>query len=77
MHAIVGDFTSGNTSLLVMNPDFHFVLAMEVIVCTAGVGIVLRTGECMSPTVVESEVLRSVLEFAMMIALSSKLFMEH
>jgi hypothetical protein len=26
---------------------------------------------------VESEVLRSVLEFAMMIALSSKLFMEH
>jgi hydrogenase/urease accessory protein HupE len=60
-----------------MNPDFHFVLAMEVIVCTASVGIVLRIGECMSPTVVESEVLWSVLEFAMMIALSSKLFMEH
>ena len=77
MHAIVEGFTSGNTSLLVMNPDFYYVLAMEVIVCTAGVGNVLRTGECMSPTVVESEVLRSVLEFAMMIALSSKLFMEH
>ena len=77
MHAIVGGFTSGNTSFSVMNPDFRFVLAMEVIVCTASVGIVLRTGECMSPTVVESEVLRSVLKFAMMIALSSKLFMEH
>ena len=73
MHAIVEGFTSGNTSLLVMNPDFYLVLAMEVIVCTAGVGNVLRTGECMSPTVVESEVLK----FAMMIALSSKLFMEH
>jgi hypothetical protein len=77
VHAIVEGFTSGNTSLLVMNPDFYYVLGMEVIVCTAGVGNVLRTGECMSPTVVESEVLRSVLEFAMMIALSSKLFMEH
>jgi hypothetical protein len=26
------------TSFLVMNPDFHFVLAMDVIVCTACVG---------------------------------------
>ena len=77
MHAIAGGFTSGNTYFLVMNPHFHFVSAMEVIVCTADVGIVLWTSKCMSPTVVEPEVLRSVLEFVMMIALSSKLFMEH
>jgi hypothetical protein len=37
VHAVVGGFTPGNTSFLVMNPDFHFVLAMDVIVCTAGV----------------------------------------
>jgi len=35
MHAVVGGFTPGNTSFLVMNPNFHFVLAMDVIVCTA------------------------------------------
>ena len=50
MHAIVGSFTTANTSFLVMNPDFHFVLAMDVIVCTAGVGHVLRTSVCTSPT---------------------------
>jgi hypothetical protein len=61
---------------IVMNPDFHFVLAMDVIVCTAGVGNVLRTSVCMSPTVLEAEVLWSGLEFVMMIALGSKLFKE-
>jgi hypothetical protein len=30
---VVGGFTLGNTSFLVMNPDFHFALAMDVIVC--------------------------------------------
>ena len=77
MHAIVGGFTSDNTYSLMMNPHFYFVLAMEVIVCTAGVGIALRTSKCTGPTVVEPKLLSSVLEFAMMIALSSKLFMEH
>ena len=43
VHAVAGGFTPGNTSFLVMNPDFHFVLAMNVFVCTAGVGNVLRT----------------------------------
>ena len=38
MYAVVGGFTPGNTSVLVINPDYHFVLAMDVIVCTAGVG---------------------------------------
>ena len=38
MHAVVGGFTPGYTSFLAMNSDFHFVLAMDVIVCTAGVG---------------------------------------
>ena len=51
-----------------MNPDFHFVLAMNVIVCTAGVG---------SPTVLEAKMLWHRLEFVMMFALSSKLFKEH
>jgi hypothetical protein len=37
VHAVVGGFIPGNTSFLVMNPDFHFVLAMDVIVCTADV----------------------------------------
>jgi hypothetical protein len=64
----------GNSSFLVMNPDFHFVLVMDVIVCTAGVDNVLRTSVC---TVLEAEVLWSRLEFVMMVALSSKLFMEH
>jgi len=39
-----------------MNPDFHFVLAMDVIGCTAGVGNVLWTSVCTSPTVLEAEV---------------------
>ena len=70
MQAVVGDFTPGNTSFVVMNPDFHFVLTMNVIVCTAGVGNVFRT-------VLEAGVLWSGLEFVMMVALSSKLFNEH
>jgi hypothetical protein len=63
-------------SFLVMNPDFHFVLAMDIIVCTAGVGNVLRTSVCTSLSVLESEVLWFGLEFVMMVALSSKLFKE-
>jgi hypothetical protein len=43
VHAVVGGFTPGYTSFLAMNSDFHFVLAMDVIVCTAGMGNVLRT----------------------------------
>ena len=35
VHAVVGGFTPGNTSFLVMNLDFHFDLAMNIIVCTA------------------------------------------
>jgi hypothetical protein len=77
VHAIVGGFTPGNTSFLVMNHDFHFVLAMDVIVCTAAVGNVLRTSVCTSPTVLEAEVLWSGLEFVMMVALSQKLFKEN
>ena len=77
MHTVVGGFTPSNTSFLVMNPNFHFVLAMDVIVCTAGVGNVLRISVCMSPTVLEAEVLWSGLEFVMMVVLSSKLFKEH
>jgi hypothetical protein len=42
VHAVVGGFTPGKTSFLVMNPDFHFVLAMDVNVCTAGVGTFYR-----------------------------------
>ena len=34
-----------------MNLDFHFVLAMNAIVCTASVENVLRTSVCTSPTV--------------------------
>jgi hypothetical protein len=60
-----------------MNPDFHFVLAMDVIVCTAGVGNVLRTSDCTSPIVLEAEVLWSRLGFVMMVSLSPKLFKEH
>jgi hypothetical protein len=45
-----------------MNTDFHFVLAMDVIVCTAGMGNILRT-------VLEVEVLWSGLEFVKMVAL--------
>jgi hypothetical protein len=60
-HAIVGGFTPGNTSFLVMNPYFHIVLAMEVIACTAGAVKALRTSArvCTSPTVLEAEVLWS------------------
>jgi hypothetical protein len=44
-----------------MNPGFHFVLAMDVIVCTAGgVGNVLRTSVYTSPIVVEAEVLMAL-----------------
>ena len=50
---------------------------MGVIVCTAGVGNALRTSMCTSPTVLEAEVLWPGLEFAMMVALSSRLFKEH
>ena len=57
-----------------INPDFHFILAIDVIVCTAGVGNVLRTSVCASPTVLEAQVLWSGLEFVMMVARSSKLF---
>ena len=53
-----------------MNSDFHFVVAMNDIVCTAGVMTVLQTSVCTSPTVLETEVLWSVLEFVMMVALS-------
>ena len=60
-----------------MNPDFHFVLAMDVIVCTAGVGDVLPTNVCTSPIVLKAEVVWSRLEFVMMVALSSTLFKEH
>ena len=60
-----------------INPYFHFVLVMDVIVCTAGVWNVLRTSVCTSPTALEAEVLGSGLEFVMMVALSSKLFKEH
>jgi hypothetical protein len=58
-------------------PDFHFVLAMDVIVCTVGVGNVLWTSVCTSPTILEADVLLYGLEFVMMVALSSKLFKEH
>jgi hypothetical protein len=47
--------TAASTSFLVMNPDFHFVLAMDDIVCTAGVENVLRTSVCTRPPVLESE----------------------
>ena len=77
MHAVVGGFTPGNASFLVMNPDFHFVLAMDVIVCTTGVGNALWTSVCTTPTVLETEVLWSGLEFVMMVELNSKLFKEH
>jgi hypothetical protein len=36
-------------------------------VCTTGVGNVLRTSVCTSPTVLEAEVLWSGLEFVMMV----------
>jgi len=48
VHTVVGGFTPGYTSCLVMNPDFRFALAMDVIVCTSGVGNVLRTTVCTS-----------------------------
>ena len=43
MHPVVRGFTPGNTSFLVINHDFHLVLAMDVIVCTAGVWNVFPT----------------------------------
>jgi hypothetical protein len=42
---VVGGFTPGNKSFLVMNPDFHFDIAMDVIVSTAGV-VHLFTDQC-------------------------------
>ena len=57
VYAVVGGFTSSNTSFLVTNSDFHFVLAMDVIVCTTGDD--LRTSVCMSPTILEADVLWS------------------
>ena len=54
-----------------------YFLAMDIIVCTAGVGNVLWTSVCTSSTVLEAEVLWSGLEFVMMVALNSKLFKEH
>ena len=77
MHTVVEGFTPGNTSFLVMNPDLHFVVAMDVFVCTAGMGNVLRTRVCTSPTILQAEVLWSGLEFGMMVAFSSKFFKEH
>ena len=76
VHAVVGGFTPGSTSFLVMNPDFHFDLAMNIIVCTQA-GNVLPTSLCTSPTVLEAKVLWSGLEFVRMVALASKLFKEH
>jgi hypothetical protein len=35
MHAVVGGFSPSNTSFLVMNPDFHIDLAMDVIFAVA------------------------------------------
>ena len=73
LHAVVGGFTWQHI-LLVMNPDIHFISAMEDIICTAGVGNVLRTSVCTNPPILEVEVLWSGLEYVMMVALSSKLF---
>jgi hypothetical protein len=73
VHAVVGSFTPGNTSFLVINPDFHFGLAMDVIVCATDVGNVLRTSVGTSPTMLEAELLWSGLEFVVMVALSSKI----
>ena len=47
------------------------------ILCTAGVGNVLRTSVRTNPTVLEAEVLWSGMEFVIMVALSSKLIKEH
>ena len=60
-----------------MNPDIHFLLTMDVIVCTAGVENVLRSSVCTSPSVLDEGVLSSGLEIFMMVELSSKLFKEH
>jgi hypothetical protein len=48
---------------LVINPDFHFALAMDVIMWTADMGNILQTSVCTSPTILEVEVLWSGLEF--------------
>ena len=52
-----------------MNADVHFFLAIDVIVCTPGVGNVLRISVCTSLIVLEAGVLWSGLEFVMMVAL--------
>ena len=77
MHIVVGGFRPGNTSFLVLNPDFHFVLAMDLIVCTQSWETFYGPSVCMSPTVLEAEVLFSGLEVVMMVAPSSKLFKVH
>ena len=66
--------TPGNISFSAMIPDFHLVLAVDVIVCIV---CVLRISVCTSPTDLEAEVLWSGLEFVMMIALISKLCKKH
>jgi hypothetical protein len=58
-----------------MKSDFQFVLAMDVIVVPQEWGTFY--GPVCVPTVLETEVLWSGLEFVMMVALSSKLFNEH
>ena len=70
-------FIPDNISFSAMIPDFHLVLAVDVIVCIVCVGSVLRNSVCTSPTVLEAEVLLSGLEFVMMIALISKLSKKH
>jgi hypothetical protein len=77
VHLVVEGFTPGYTSFLMMNLDFHFVLAMDVIVYTAGVGNILRTNVCTSPIFLEADVLWSGMEFVMMVARTSQLFKEH
>ena len=71
MHTVVGGFTPDNTSFLVMNPDFHLALTMDVIVCAAGEENVLRTSLSTSLIVLETAVLWSGLEFVMMVVLKN------
>ena len=49
-----------NWQYIIFSDESRFslpLIAMDVIVCTAGVGNVLRTSVCTSPTVLEVEVL--------------------
>ena len=71
-------FTSGNTSFLVMNPDFHFFNLSN-----GRHRVHRRDGECSSDQCVyESDrfgagsvMVLAVLEFVMLVALRSKLYM--